>query len=314
MLPSNDPKEIGFVPVTGILGSKISYSLSPMLHSAADQASGRMSDYNIFDVPPMGLDGWLEQVVKFGEVIGFNVTIPHKEAIFKRLDAAHEQAKEVGSINCVGIKDGFIIGYNTDRPALASVISSALAEKEFPGENWKVVILGAGGAARAALWAVLDLKIAKEIYISSRSEDRRFFMLLHVQKECDNRDVNLIQAEWLDWEKLNIGGDENPVMLINTTPLGTADGNRRVKLPSPLIPGDILPDFTMVVDLAYTPPVTGLMKSAEKVDVHAIGGSGMLIEQAIGSRSVWFGEGKEEDERAAMVAVYSSWASKFEME
>jgi shikimate dehydrogenase len=310
MLPSIDPTEIGFVPVTGILGSKISYTLSPMLHAAADDASGRMVDFQIFDVPPSGLDGWLKQVLLFGEVIGFNVTIPHKEAIYHRVDACHEEARQVGSVNCVGIREGFLVGYNTDRPALGSVIDSALNENELVREGWTVVILGAGGAARAALWAALDLKIAKEIYISSRAEERRFFMLLHVHEEWEGRGVKLIQADWLDWEKLEIGKNGNPTMLINTTPLGSSDGKGGIKLPSPFIPDEVLSRFSLVTDLVYEPSVTGLMKSAIKAGVPAVGGSGMLIEQAVRSRSIWFGEGKEEDERAAMVAVYSSYVSK----
>lgn len=312
MLSSTDPKEIGFVPVTGILGSRILYSLSPMLHLAADEVSTRMTDYQVFDVPPMGLDGWIEQILTFGEVIGFNVTIPHKEAIYHRVDACHEEAREVGSVNCVGVKDGFLVGYNTDRPALASVIDIALVQNDLSREGWTVIILGAGGAARAALWAVMDLKIAKEVYISSRSEDRRFFMLLHVQEQCDEREVKLIQTEWLDWEKIEIGIDGNPVMLINTTPLGSADNLGRIKMPSPFIPENILPKFSLVIDLVYNPPVTALVKSSMHAGVPAVGGSGMLIEQAVRSRSIWFGEGKEEDERAAMVAMYSSWVSKRE--
>ena len=310
MLYSNDPREIGFVPVTGILGSRIAYTLSPMLHTAADEASGRMSDYQLFDVPSMGLDGWLKQVLQFGEVIGFNVTIPHKEAMYNRVDSCHEEAREVGSVNCVGIKEGFLIGYNTDRPALGAVINSALGENELGREGWTVIILGAGGAARAALWAALDLGIAKEIFISSRAEERRFFMLLHVQEVCDERGVKLIQTDWLDWKKLDVGKNGNPTMLINSTPLGSSDGKGGIRFPSPFIPDEVLPNFSMVVDLVYTPSVTGLMMSAEKAGVPSVGGSGMLIEQAIRSRSIWFGEGKEKDERAAMVAAFTTWTSK----
>ncbi len=301
------PEDLGLIPVTGLLGHGISYSLSPMLHGFADRAAGRMSDYQLFDVPPTGLRVFLEQVVQFGEVVGFNVTNPHKETLYERLDALHDDAKETGAVNTVSVRGEHIVGYNTDRAAFRSALQAALTEREHPAKDWTVVVLGAGGGARAVVRAILDLGIAQRILISSRTESRRFFLLLHFQEICNALGVELLQHEWQDWETMPI---ESPALLVNATPLGRMDDRGRIPLPAVLPMDSIFAKFSLVFDLVYTPPVTGLMKRARDLGVQAVGGGGMLIEQAVLSRAIWFGDDKKDQERAAMVAGYSLWATK----
>jgi len=311
MNPLKELDDIQMVPATGVLGHGIDYSLSPMLNDAADSASGRMSDYNIFDFPPGGIESFLERALEFGEIVGFNVTTPYKEVLFSRLETVHAQAREVGAVNIVKVENGFFIGYNTDRPAFASALKAAFSEHDMPHEGWRVIVMGAGGAARAVIHAILDLGVAEEIIIMNRSEDRKVCLLLGLETRCAERGVKLLQHDWLSWDGLT--GDEmsdKQTMLINTTTLGTMDKYGRIRSDSEVPPHDVLSEFSLLFDLVYTPPQTRLIKQAVQAGVPAIGGGGMLVEQAVLSRAIWFGEEHMDSERIAMVAAYSSWASK----
>jgi shikimate dehydrogenase len=311
MPPSDDNNSLDIFPVAGVLGHGIAYTLSPLLNSAADAASGRGLDYQTFDVAPEHLDSFLSRIVKFSDLIGFNVTTPHKEAIANRLDAMHESAREVGAVNTVALRGEHLIGYNTDRPAIASVLKAELKASELPPAGWTVVMLGAGGAARAAIWALLDLDIADNIIMSARNADRLHSVANDVYIACSRAGVTFTRHPWLDWTTLFVNP---PAMLINATPLGTAATDGREGSPSPVPPLDHLRQFEMVFDLVYNPPITGLMAAANKIGCHAVGGGGTLIEQAIQSRSIWLGSGKEDVERMAMVAAYTSWANKISKE
>jgi len=307
MIPKNEKQDISLIPVTGLLGSGIQQSLSPLLHEAAGETTGRMTDYHLFDIAPKNVDGFLKQVIEFGEVAGFNVTIPYKEVMFGRIEAVHEEAKAVGAVNTIAVRGEHLFGYNTDKPAFSRSIIASLKEGDHPENGWKVIVLGAGGGARAVVRSVLDLGIADELDIMSRSEDRRVCLLLAIQEECDQKGIKLTQHDWLDWEKLE---PAKRTMIINATPLGMADKNGIILRPSVKIPDGLLYGSDLVFDLNYNPPITGLMEVAREVGLQAVGGGGLLIEQAVLSRSIWFGDGREDEERATMVAVYSTWASK----
>jgi len=303
----DESRDLGIIPTTGLLGHNIGYSLSPMLHVAAGEASGRQCDYNLFDIPPEHLDGFLRRVVQFQETLGFNVTTPYKEDVASRFDALHDSAREVGAVNVVALRGDHLIGYNTDRPALASSLRAAIKDGGHPDSGWTVVLLGAGGGARAACWALLDTGLVENLIVSARDPDRIHSIKNDTYFAFTQAQATFSTQKWMDWGTLFV---ESPAMLINATPLGSADNRGRVPHSSPHPPQRVLKQFSLVLDIVYAPPVTGLMKAARSAGVEAVGGGGMLVEQAVLSRSIWFGEGEEDIERAAMVAAYSSWASK----
>lgn len=303
----DESQGLGLIPVAGLLGYGISYSLSPLLHSAADQASGRRCDYQLFDVPPDKLAGFLSRVSQFPELLGFNVTRPHKETLARRLNALHDSAREVNAVNAVALRGEHLIGYNTDRPALASVIRAELKEGELPTEGWTVVLLGGGGGARAVVWAVRDLGLVESLVVSARNDKKLDSFVNDFYVAYSVVGANVGGHPWLDWNSLEVS---RPAMLINATPLGNADARGNVPEPSAVPPKDVLKGFDLVIDLVYNPPETGLIQAARESGVQAVGGGGMLVEQAVLSRALWFGEGREHVERAAMVAVYTSWSGK----
>lgn len=294
-------------PLIGLLGYGIGYSLSPMLHDAAGQASRRECDFQIFDVDPDGLNGFLSRLGQYPELIGFNVTAPYKEEVAKRLDALHDDARDVGAVNTVVHRGDHLIGYNTDRPALVSVYRAAIKEGGFQDEGWTVVLIGAGGAARAVAWAAMDCGLVKHLVVMNRDEDRLHAFKNDLYTAYTRSGVTFSRHSRLDWASLFV---EPPAMLINATPLGRADARGRIREPSPSPPSAHLEQYSIVLDLVYNPPETGLMKAAQDAGCLAVGGGGMLVEQAVLSRKLWFGEGAEHIERVAMVAMYASWAKK----
>jgi shikimate dehydrogenase len=297
---------LDLLPVTGVLGHAIGFTLSPFLHDAADSASGRRTDYQVFDVPPNHLESFLGRVNKFPDLVGFNVTIPHKEEVARHLSAMHETAREVGAVNTVAIRGDHLIGYNTDRPAVAKVLRAELMP-EGAMTGWTVVLLGAGGAARAVAWALLDLGIAVNLVVSARNLDRLHSFANDLYLAYSRAGITFSGHPWLDWTTLFV---DPPAMLINATPLGCIGIDGQVGEPSPVPPPDRLAQFALVFDLVYNPPETELLAAARNAGLKTVGGGGMLIEQAVASRSIWFGPGREDAERMAMVAAYHSWASK----
>jgi shikimate dehydrogenase len=307
MPPADEEHGLDLFPVAGVLGHGIGYSLSPLLHDAADRASGRRIDYQLFDVPPDHLDSFLLRVTRFPDLIGFNVTVPYKQEVAKRLDAMHEGAREVGAVNTVALRGEHLIGYNTDRPAIASVLRAALNEGELPMSGWTVVLLGAGGAARAVAWAILDLGMVANLIVLSRSGDRVNSLANDTYLAYSHSGATFSSHPAFDWATLFV---DPPAMLINATPMGSIGSAGDVGEPSPVPPADHLAQFSVVFDLVYNPPETDLVRAAADAGCRSIGGGGMLVEQAIRSRAIWLGEGKEDVERMAMVAAFHSWASK----
>jgi shikimate dehydrogenase len=303
MEPPDEEHGLDIVPIAGLLGHEIGDSLSPLLHSAADSASGRNVDYQLFDILPTQLDMFLSNAVDYPGLIGFNVTAPHKETVAQRLDAMHESARQIGAVNTVAIRGEHLIGYNTDRPAIASVIRAEIAGARLPENGWTVVLLGAGGAARAITWAVLDVGMVDNLIVTARNEDRVHLLGNDAYFAYSQAAATFSRHAWLDWATLIVNP---PAMLINATPLGSS------RLPeSWLIPSKArLSQFNIVLDLAYNPPETDLMKAAREAGCIVRGGGAVLVEQAIGSRAIWLGQGKESLERAAMVAAYISWVRK----
>lgn len=294
-------------PVAGILGNGIGYTLSPMIHGSAERAGGKGCDYQVFDITPENLDTFLERSKSMDELIGFNVTIPYKEELARRLDALHESAREVGAVNTVAVRGGHLIGYNTDRPALERVLSAALNDGYFASAGWTAVVLGAGGVARAAIWAMIDIGMLKHLVMMSRNENRAHALKNDFYVDFTQRSISFSSQKWLDFATLFV---DKPAIFINATPLGTMGPSGEIDIPSPAVSHAKLQMFDIVLDLVYAPPETVLTRNAVGAEVYAVGGGGMFIEQALLSREIWFGKHRDEKERMAMVSAYVSWSKK----
>ena len=208
---------------------------------------------------------------------GANVTIPHKESIFKYVDEATDIALKAGAINTLFIDlDGKITGTNTDVEGLINNLTYVIPD--WKKRVKKVLIIGAGGAARAAVTAFQQEEIMIRRIVNRTSE--KSYMI----KENIDKDLEVVK-----WD--NINSVINDIdLIINTTSLGM------IGQPSLDIKISEMNKDGIVYDIVYSPLETNLIKSAKQNNIQYVGGLGMLIFQAVAGFSNWFGIKPEVDE------------------
>jgi 3-dehydroquinate dehydratase / shikimate dehydrogenase len=260
--------------VYGILGSNTSVSMSPYIHNAAF----KFHNLNAVFVPLQvnDLDEFIRRMVKpeTREVElnfkGFAVTIPHKQNIIKHLDYIDETAKKIGAVNTVKIVNGKLHGYNTDAKGFIEPLLNSYGDLQ----NAKVAVLGAGGAARACVFA---LKTAgAKVTIFARD----------IQKAQNLADDFQIELKAQSTQHSALSTFEDFDILVNTTPLGMkgkAEGETSAV-------AEQLKGLHLVYDLVYIPFQTQLMKEADRAEVPKIGGLAMLIAQAMEQQKIWTGK------------------------
>lgn len=238
--------------VFGIIGDPVSHSLSPIMHNTAFRELGLKAVYGAFQVKKENLKSAVEGIRALN-IGGVSVTIPHKETILTWVDEVDEIAQKIGAVNTVINKEGKLIGYNTD---WLGVLKS-FEEKGITLKEKRVVILGAGGASRAVVFAVKAGQ-AKEIYIFNRT----FAKALKLAKDFG--------VTPLPWEDLNkVEGD----IIIQTTSVG-------LKSQKSPVTEEIVKRFKIAMDIVYLPLHTQFLKLAERYG-QIIDGLRMLLHQGV---------------------------------
>ncbi len=243
--------------VYGILGSNTSVSMSPYIHNFAF----KHHNLNAVFVPLQvhDLDAFIARMVKAEtreidlNFKGFSVTIPHKQSIIKHLDFIDETAKEIGAVNTVKIIDGKLHGFNTDAHGFIEPLKSIYNDLK----DAKVLILGAGGASKACVYALE--KEGATVTVFGRTE-----------------------IENGKWKMENVGEFD---IIVNATPIGMK-GKAEGETP---IVAEQMKYAKLVYDLVYTPFETQFLREADKVFVPKIGGMAMLVAQAIEQQKIWTG-------------------------
>ncbi len=243
--------------VYGILGSNTSVSLSPYIHNFAF----KYHNLNAVFVPLQvhDLDAFITRMVKAEtreidlNFKGFSVTIPHKQSIIKHLDFIDETAGKIGAVNTVKIIDGKLHGFNTDAHGFIEPLKSIYNDLK----DAKVLILGAGGASKACVYALE--KEGATVTVFGRTE-----------------------IENGKWKMENVGEFD---IIVNATPLGMK-GKAEGETP---IVAEQMKYAKLVYDLVYTPFETQFLREADKVFVPKIGGMAMLVAQAIEQQKIWTG-------------------------
>jgi len=260
----------------GILGHPLAHSLSPVIHSAAFEALGHDARYDAVDVEPDDLRSKIAELKAEGYA-GFNVTIPHKEAILPLLDEVDPDARTLGAVNTVIRKNDGWVGTNTDMYGFLKCIEPVRDRVQ----NEEILLLGAGGAARAVLHGLLKEMSPKSVMILNRSLDRA--EALAAEFGTRSGQTRLL-AESLFQENLqNLVGKGS--VIINATSVGMRPYVDATPLEEIKFKKDML-----LVDLIYTPLETTLMKAVRHAGGTAVGGLEMLLQQASRSFALWTGK------------------------
>ena len=235
----------------GLIGRELGHSFSAKFFNAKFKSEEIDADYQLFEI---------ESIIKLGELLGrnpldgFNVTIPYKESIIPYLDDLSDVAREVGAVNCVEVRNGKLIGHNTDVTGIEASLHWLEAD-----EGCKALVLGTGGASKAVQYVLR--KRGVEFKVVSRDSNR------------GDVTYETLTAEIIAEHKL----------IINTTPVGMYPNVDE----APAIDFEAIGSDHRIFDLIYNPAQTELLRRAEECGAQTMGGMLMLQTQAIASWHIW---------------------------
>lgn len=264
--------------ILGVIGDPIAHSVSPAMHNAALKSLGLDAEmeYKAFHVKPKNLANFVKEI-REKNYIGINVTVPHKVEIMQYLDEITKLAKLIGAVNTVKNEDGKLIGYNTDGPGFIEAVNNKLG---FDPAGKKVVLLGAGGAARAVGMTLAENK-ASQIVIFDVDEEKTKHLAAQISSNFDTKVIGL-PAINKDLPQYIAECD----LLINATPIGMHPKEKD----SPLPPNTKLSSNTFIYDLVYKPAETKLMQQAAAAGAKSSNGLSMLVYQGALAFTVFTGK------------------------
>ncbi|WP_412559174.1 shikimate dehydrogenase [Thalassospira sp. MIT1370] len=256
--------------LAGVMGWPVSHSKSPRLHGYWLAKYGIDGSYMPLPVEPENFQAALISLRNLG-FSGVNVTIPQKEMAMPECDELSDRARRIGAVNTVTFaKDGRLLGDNTDGFGFIENLRQEAPDIDFT--SGPAVVLGAGGASRAILVALLD-EGSPEIRIANRTRARAEDLV----REFNDRRLTVI-----DWP-VSPDALSDVSLLVNTTSLGM------VGQPKLDIDLDGLPTSALVTDIVYAPLITGLLQHAKDRGNPIVDGLGMLLHQARPGFHRWFG-------------------------
>jgi shikimate dehydrogenase len=263
----------------GVIGHPLSHSVSPAMFGAAFNAAGIDATYEAWPTTAEELEGRLN-ALRGDDMLGANVTIPHKEAVIPMLDRLDERAEAVGAVNVIANDKGDLVGYNTD----AGGFDRSLREDAgFDPKGKRTAIIGAGGVARAVAYALVQGG-ASIIQLAGRSP-RRLEAVAATFRQKTPPGVTISWCHWMDGVFMTVL--PNAHLLVNCTPVGLSGSDTDGQSP---MPEEFLPANGLVFDVLYNPAETPLMKAATAKGAKAVGGLGMLVYQAAEAFQLWTGQ------------------------
>ena len=248
-----------------VMGHPVAHSRSPMIHGYWLKTLGIEGAYELKDLPPEEFGSFVQNLKGHGYV-GGNVTIPHKEAAYRLVAARDAAAESVGAVNTLWLENGRLLGGNSDTHGFIANLDERAPRWDVPG--CRAVVLGAGGAARSAVYALRERGV--EVHVVNRTAARA--------EELAKR-FGALPATWNSVSRLL--GDAD--LLVNCTSLGMA-GKEPLEIDlAPLKPGAV------VYDVIYVPLETALLAQARRRGHRTVDGLGMLLQQAGFGFRKWFG-------------------------
>lgn len=241
------------------------------MHRAAFAYAGLAGDYQAMRVPAQELPQHLAHLRTEG-ALGANLSLPHKEAALPLLDSLTTRASTIGAVNTVIQRQGQLIGDNTDAPGLYAALQDAFSPSV---QGDAVVVLGAGGAARAAVYTAL-VSLERDVYIVNRTAAKAEALAQHWA--AHQTQVEAATVETVPWERVSL--------IINTTSAGL---DTPEETPLPGFDFKRLPKGAALYDMVYSPPETALMRQARAAGLRTANGLGMLAHQARLAFAAWTG-------------------------
>jgi shikimate dehydrogenase len=267
----------GTTALYGVIGDPIEHTLSPLMHNCALAEMGLNAVYVPFRVKPDDLENAVKAIKALG-IRGINVTVPHKTRIIEYLDHVTVEARAVGAVNTVINNGGLLEGDNTDVYGFTNCILKDGGLERFPE---RICILGAGGAARAVVYACSVREEVREIAILNRTL-RKAEELADDFQRMSGKPISAYPSDCETQKRILPGVD----MIVNTTTVGMYP-NAGI---SPVIESDdVFHPGQVVCDIIYTPGRTKLLEDASRNGAKAIGGMAMLAYQGARSLSLWTG-------------------------
>jgi shikimate dehydrogenase len=260
----------------GIIGYPISHSISPVFQQAALDHCGIDATYRAWEVPP-SLVGAFIQGLRDPNTLGINVTVPHKEAVIPHLDEVDDWATAAGAVNTIVNRGGRLTGHNTDGQGFLRALREV---RGFLPRGRRVLVLGAGGAARGVVLALIREGVG-QLTIANRTLSR-------AQRLC-----GLAQDGGVSNQAVPLVGDALAAaaatadLIVNCTTMGMSHGPDEKGTP---LSWQQIPETALVNDLVYNPPQTPLLREASKAGATVLGGIHMLVYQGAASFEMWTGK------------------------
>lgn len=263
--------------IVGVIGHPIKHSYSPLMHNVAFELAGLNFIYLPFDVPPSSLKDSLKGMVALG-MKGFNVTLPLKEKILPLLKDVSEEVNIIGAVNTIVNDDGTLRGYNTDVNGIVESLSPY--KDELAGA--KVSVIGAGGATRSVIYALIRYFKVGYINVINRTEQTAESMKEYFSTKMlfnEFKALPLVPPDLIETFR-------DSKLIVNTTPMGMypeVDDSATTNQES-FMKGQI------VFDVVYNPVKTKLLRLAEQQGATIVTGLRMFVEQGAKSYEMWTGE------------------------
>ncbi|MGL4763004.1 MAG: shikimate dehydrogenase [Sarcina sp.] len=249
--------------VFGLIGEKLGHSLSPEIHESLYKKINMDASFNLFSVAKSDISNVVNSVKTLG-ITGSNVTIPYKETVIDQLDFISDEAKKIGAINTIFIKDNKSYGYNTDYYGFKSM----LERENVVFKNKVFYILGSGGASKAIIHCLLDAGATKVVMVSRD------------KLSASEKFSGIPRMEFLNYDELS--EIENAYAVVNTTPCGMYPS-----VNTTAVRKEVFKKFEVACDIVYNPEQTLFLKEAEEMGIKAVKGLYMLVAQAMKAEEIW---------------------------
>ncbi len=257
-----------------LIGHPVAHSFSGGMQQAAFDALGIDARYELWDRRQIDLAEAIAEL-RGDDFLGANVTIPHKEHVVPLVDRLTDDAQATGAVNVIARDGKKLIGHNTDVTGFKAALDKVVGRQKMPRH---AVVLGAGGAARAVVSALITDGFQR-VVIFNRHLHRAEGLVRHFSRSASHMELRA-----MPWHESVLEAElAKTKVLVNATALGMAPGETP-------IPAELLPPDLFVVDLIYNPPLTQLLKDATSARDTVLGGELMLLQQGARAFELWTGK------------------------